>query len=93
MDAGPCCAKMELAEHDSYKMLWEKERFRGPTDLTKSVCYLSALEIHKALLANKQINISNKKKNYEEFFWYRKILNLIYVMKHFLSRSDHRKLF
>lgn len=47
-------------------MLWEKERFHGPTDLRKSAYYISALEIQKALLANKQTNMENITKNDEK---------------------------
>lgn len=46
-------------------MFWES--FHGPTDLRKSVDYISVLKCHKALLANKQINIQIKTKNYEKF--------------------------
>lgn len=46
-------------------MLWES--FRGPTDLRKSVYYILALKCHKALLANKQINMQNNARNFEKF--------------------------
>lgn len=48
-------------------MLWEKERFYGPTDLRKSTYCISAVDIHRTSLAKIQTNIENKTKNIEKF--------------------------
>lgn len=47
-------------------MLWERESFHGPTDLRKSMYYISALDIHN-IPGKQTINIENKTQNNEKF--------------------------